>query len=79
MRLKRCPFCGGKPKHIEYTKGVSHTIWCPGCGVETNDPPSKAEACDLWNQRSREQGAERPKMEITINKEKYEVLRVWRI
>jgi len=54
MRLKRCPFCGGKPKHIEYTKGVSHTIWCPGCGVETNDPRSKKEAYALWNRRSSE-------------------------
>jgi Lar family restriction alleviation protein len=49
MKLKRCPFCGGKPALIE-TFGE---VWymCTDCRSSADMKPSGKEAARLWNKR----------------------------
>jgi Lar family restriction alleviation protein len=52
MKLKRCPFCGGKPVvawgfiHEKYPH-----IYCPYCDVSTIYCHTAKEAADIWNRR----------------------------
>ena len=47
--LKRCPFCGGEAKCIEYY-GVYHVVCCD-CYTTGRDCPSIETACKAWNSR----------------------------
>ena len=47
--LKRCPFCGGEAKCIEYY-GLYHVICCD-CYTTGRDCPSIETACKAWNSR----------------------------
>ena len=48
--LKRCPFCGGEAKCIEYY-GLYHVVCCD-CYTTGRDCPSIETACKAWNSRS---------------------------
>ena len=45
--LKRCPFCGGEAKCIEYY-GLYHVVCCD-CYTTGRDCPSIETACKAWN------------------------------
>ena len=47
--LKRCPFCGGEAKCIEYY-GLYHVVCCD-CYTTGRDCPSIETACKAWNSR----------------------------
>ena len=47
--LKRCPFCGGKAKCIEYY-GLYHVVCCD-CYTTGRDCQSIETACKAWNSR----------------------------
>ena len=47
--LKRCPFCGGEAKCIEFY-GLYHVICC-NCHIAGKDCPSIETACKAWNSR----------------------------
>ena len=47
--LKRCPFCGGEAKCIEYY-GLYHVVCCD-CYTTGRDCPSIETACKAWNAR----------------------------
>lgn len=49
MKLKPCPFCGGKPALIE----AMGEVWymCTDCRASVNMAASKKEAAKLWNKR----------------------------
>ena len=47
--LKRCPFCGGEAKCIEYY-GLYHVVCCD-CYATGRDCPSIETACKAWNNR----------------------------
>ena len=47
--LKRCPFCGGEAKCIEYY-GLYHVV-CYDCYTTGRDCPSIETACKAWNSR----------------------------
>ena len=47
--LKRCPFCGGEAKCIEYY-GLYHVVCCY-CYTTGRDCPSIETACKAWNNR----------------------------
>ena len=47
--LKRCPFCGGEAKCIEYY-GLYHVVCCD-CYTTGRDCPSIETACKSWNSR----------------------------
>ena len=47
--LKKCPFCGGEAKCIEYY-GLHHVVCCD-CYTTGRDCPSIETACKAWNSR----------------------------
>ena len=47
--LKRCPFCGGEAKCIEYY-GLYHVVCCD-CYTTGRDCTSIETACKAWNSR----------------------------
>ena len=47
--MKRCPFCGGEAKCIEYY-GLYHVVCCD-CYTTGRDCPSIETACKAWNSR----------------------------
>ena len=49
IKLKPCPFCGGKAKIIK----TYSTIWvkCLDCHASTTCRPTEAEAAKIWNRR----------------------------
>ena len=47
--MKRCPFCGGEAKFIEYY-GLYHVVCCD-CYTTGRDCPSIETACKAWNSR----------------------------
>ena len=47
--LKRCPFCGGEAKCIEYY-GLYHVVCCD-CYTTGRDCQSIETACKAWNSR----------------------------
>ena len=47
--LKKCPFCGGEAKCIEYY-GLYHVVCCD-CYTTGRDCPSIETACKAWNSR----------------------------
>ena len=74
IKLKRCPFCGAKPKvfipgsksaHPEYTRKSNRVgifdIRCSfkGCRVRTKWYTKLKYAADAWNRRDRFEDAER--------------------
>ena len=56
--LKRCPFCGGEAKCIEFY-GLYHVICC-NCHISGKDCPRRESAVSAWNTRKveEEQAAE---------------------
>ena len=56
--LKRCPFCGGEAKCIEFY-GLYHVICC-NCHIAGKDCPRRESAVSAWNTRKieEEQAAE---------------------
>ena len=52
--LKRCPFCGGKAKLNEITRGYTiYTITCDACGASTRayGKRERDDLINLWNER----------------------------
>ncbi|MGR3292522.1 MAG: Lar family restriction alleviation protein [Candidatus Scalindua sp.] len=49
MKLKPCPFCGGKAQ-----RGIMN-VWCENCGVETrlDSDASQEEIAERWNRRAK--------------------------
>ena len=47
--LKRCPFCGGEAKCIEFY-GLYHVICCD-CHIAGKDCPRRESAVSAWNAR----------------------------
>lgn len=47
--LKRCPFCGGEAKCIEFY-GLYHVICC-NCHIAGKDCPRRESAVSAWNNR----------------------------
>ena len=47
--LKRCPFCGGEAKCIEFY-GLYHVICCD-CHIAGKDCPRRESAVSAWNKR----------------------------
>ena len=47
--LKRCPFCGGEAKCIEFY-GLYHVICC-NCHIAGKDCPTRESAVSAWNTR----------------------------
>ena len=47
--LKRCPFCGGEAKCIEFY-GLYHVICC-NCHIAGKDCPRRESAVSAWNTR----------------------------
>lgn len=61
LKLKPCPFCGGKAELMKNAFWPSTDWWyvtCgnPHCGVhaETSDRPTLQEAAENWNKRAGE-------------------------
>lgn len=61
IKLKPCPFCGGKAELMKNDFWSSADWWyvtCsnPHCGVhaETSDRPTPQEAAEIWNRRAGE-------------------------
>ena len=63
MKLKRCPFCGGEPRFVNYGfdngESADWSIECLGCGVVVMAPGKEPGAlCDkedcagVWNRRT---------------------------
>ena len=54
LRLKPCPFCGGKPLRFE-----SHAHWiqiiCRECGCRTPLLPDPEKAVSIWNRREEQE------------------------
>lgn len=63
IRLKPCPFCGGKPERIEHggdsraKNGITAFIRCPQCGAQgqkfeiSTAYAADNEAAGAWNRR----------------------------
>ncbi|MGD9157202.1 MAG: Lar family restriction alleviation protein [Desulfobacteraceae bacterium] len=49
MKIKECPFCGGKPKHV--ADMGDHWIIC-GCGAVGATRLSEENAIRFWNTRA---------------------------
>ena len=54
MKLKRCPFCGGKHKLKGDRIWDDYWITCDNCKVTTPRLLSKEKVIDLWNKRTKE-------------------------
>lgn len=54
IKLKPCPFCGGKAKIVK-----TYTIWvkCINCHASANCHSTKKEAAAAWNRRMEEPDA----------------------
>ncbi len=53
--LKSCPFCGGQAMERKAIyEGEFSYVYCPTCGVRTNQELSIKDAIDIWNQRNGE-------------------------
>lgn len=48
--LKRCPFCGGKPKFAK--SGADAWVFCSNCGAMQDSCKTNKEAVDNWNARA---------------------------
>lgn len=51
MKLKPCPFCGGKAEYI-FKTGYYEKIYCDNCHINT-DKQLMGEAEKIWNRRVR--------------------------
>jgi len=50
MKIKRCPFCGGKARHfVNYFD--QHVVYCVKCEAETGHEAKKKQAIKAWNKR----------------------------
>ena len=60
MKLKRCPFCGGKASYTDnfYGNNTGHCVFCEDCGAGTailtgSTPPERLKEMSYrsWNRR----------------------------
>jgi Lar family restriction alleviation protein len=51
IKLKPCPFCGGKASLTDIILGAI-SVTCVKCWARTVMMPTKAEAVNAWNKRS---------------------------
>lgn len=51
MKLKSCPFCGGKAVLISEHFG-KFSVWCDGCNVRTPPNFDKNKVVQQWNSRA---------------------------
>lgn len=53
IKLKVCPFCGGKPilREWNYPEGPTYTIECSNCYVDVGEYQNKESLIKLWNTR----------------------------
>ena len=56
MKLKPCPFCGGKAEYIvvkdmDYLEPNDYLVFCPKCKIGTDSYSSRKEAKEVWNRR----------------------------
>ena len=61
IKLKPCPFCGGKAKLLKDEFGSTPDWWYAACRnldcrvhAETTDRPTPQEAAEIWNRRAGE-------------------------
>lgn len=57
IKLKSCPFCGGKAESLTPWAGTVCGYWvrCEACGCETAVYSTKEQAEKVWNRRTGEQ------------------------
>ena len=54
VKLKECPFCGGKAVTREFFSGEVLSIHCSVCGIRDGLSKVKSEAIKCWNRRVKE-------------------------
>lgn len=50
LKLKPCPFCGGKAE-FSYYGALGVSVYCTGCHATVDDANYKEGAADHWNRR----------------------------
>lgn len=57
IKLKPCPFCGGKAESCTPWMGMAYGYWvrCEACGCETEVSSTEEQAAEAWNRRAGEQ------------------------
>ena len=57
MKLKPCPFCGGKAEMMEATYlGIESSVICFSCGASGPTVFSEDKAAERWNNRKEPKG-----------------------
>lgn len=52
IRLRRCPFCGGKARMAHWDKMHEYSAYCMDCGAVAGDYEyTEEEAAHKWNRR----------------------------
>ena len=64
VKLKLCPFCGGKPAMLELGDADSFYVHCTECEVQQIANYRPTQAAERWNKRSAT--AEDVEIEMTI-------------